>query len=125
MTDKEFLNAEDLENITGIPASTFRYWASINQGPPSMKLGRHRVWKRDQLQNWLKNPTPITQPDTNTPSRMWICQRCGATTETRKRNRRPDDWDTLRTNPRPPTQATSYLLCVQCLKEFIEWIGAE
>lgn len=51
--DKEYLTADDLEALTGTAASTFRYWASINQGPPSMKIGRRRVWKRAAVLTWL------------------------------------------------------------------------
>jgi predicted DNA-binding transcriptional regulator AlpA len=48
-----YLTADELEEMTGTPASTFRYWASIGEGPPSIKLGRRRVWKRDQVEKWL------------------------------------------------------------------------
>lgn len=50
----EYLTAEDCEALTGTKASTFRYWASINQGPPSHKIGRRRVWKRSLLMAWLE-----------------------------------------------------------------------
>jgi prophage regulatory protein len=42
----EYLTAPQLEQITGTPASTWRYWAHIGQGPASFKLGRRRVWKK-------------------------------------------------------------------------------
>ena len=48
-----YLTAEELEEMTGTPASTFRYWALNGEGPPSVKLGRRRVWKRDQVEKWL------------------------------------------------------------------------
>jgi predicted DNA-binding transcriptional regulator AlpA len=48
-----YMTAEELEEVTGTPASTFRYWATIGEGPPSIKLGRRRVWKRDQFEKWL------------------------------------------------------------------------
>jgi predicted DNA-binding transcriptional regulator AlpA len=48
-----YMTAEELEEMTGTPASTFRYWATIGEGPPSIKLGRRRVWKRDQFEKWL------------------------------------------------------------------------
>lgn len=52
--EKEYLTADDLEMLTGTPASTFYYWATTaNQGPPSMKLGRRRVWKRAAVMAWL------------------------------------------------------------------------
>ena len=49
-----YMTAEELEEMTGTPASTFRYWASIGEGPISTKLGRRRVWRRDQVEKWLE-----------------------------------------------------------------------
>lgn len=51
---KEYFDSSDLEQLTGTPASTWRYWAHIGQGPASMKLGRRRVWKRDTVMAWLQ-----------------------------------------------------------------------
>ncbi|MGH3556636.1 MAG: helix-turn-helix transcriptional regulator [Mycobacterium sp.] len=50
----EYLTAPLLEQMTGTPASTWRYWAHIGQGPPSFKLGRRRVWKRSAVLAWLE-----------------------------------------------------------------------
>jgi prophage regulatory protein len=55
-TDKmaeEILDSKELEQLTGTRASTWRYWASIGQGPASFKLGRRRVWKRSIIEAWL------------------------------------------------------------------------
>jgi len=49
----EILDSKELEQLTGTRASTWRYWASIGQGPPSFKLGRRRVWKRATVEEWL------------------------------------------------------------------------
>jgi prophage regulatory protein len=51
--DKDFLGARDLEALTGTKASTWRYWASIGEGPASFKLGRRRVWKKSIVLEWL------------------------------------------------------------------------
>ncbi len=51
----EYLTAPQLEQITGTPASTWRYWAHIGQGPASFKLGRRRVWKKSVVLAWLEN----------------------------------------------------------------------
>jgi prophage regulatory protein len=51
--EKEYLSAVDLEQLTGTKASTFRYWASIGQGPPSFLLGRRRVWKKSTALAWI------------------------------------------------------------------------
>lgn len=46
--------AEDLEGKYGIPASTWRYWASVGEGPPSFLLGRRRVWKIADVEKWIE-----------------------------------------------------------------------
>jgi prophage regulatory protein len=45
--------AEDLERLYCIPASTWRYWASVGQGPPSFLLGRRRVWRLSVVAAWV------------------------------------------------------------------------
>lgn len=52
--DSEYLDSVDLEEMTGTPASTWRYWAHIGSGPASFKLGRRRVWKRTTVLAWLE-----------------------------------------------------------------------
>jgi prophage regulatory protein len=51
--DKEILGTRDLEELTGTKANTWRYWASIGEGPASFKLGRRRVWKKSVVLEWL------------------------------------------------------------------------
>jgi prophage regulatory protein len=50
---RQYLFAEDLEALTGIPQSTWRFWASVKKGPPSHRLGRRRVWPRTGVEQWL------------------------------------------------------------------------
>ena len=42
-----------LTAVLGIPASTWRYWAHIGEGPASFKLGRHRVYRREAVLAWI------------------------------------------------------------------------
>ncbi len=49
----EYYSAAELEEITGTPAATWRYWAYVKQGPASVKIGRRRVWKRTVVRAWL------------------------------------------------------------------------
>jgi predicted DNA-binding transcriptional regulator AlpA len=53
----EYFDSHDLEKLTGIKASTWRYWASINAGPagfpPSFKIGRRRLWRQSAVLEWL------------------------------------------------------------------------
>ena len=51
--DRELLGARDLEAMTGLKVSTWRYWASIGEGPASFKLGKRRVWRRSVVEAWL------------------------------------------------------------------------
>ena len=53
MESLEYLSADDLETMTGVPASTWRYFAHISKGPESLKIGRRRVWKRTTVLQWL------------------------------------------------------------------------
>lgn len=49
----EYLTAKQLEEWTGTRESTWRYWASIGEGPSSFKIGRRRVWKKSVVAAWL------------------------------------------------------------------------
>ena len=55
MNNSEYIDSIDLEEMTGTPASTWRYWAHIGSGPTSFKLGRRRVWKRSTVVEWLES----------------------------------------------------------------------
>lgn len=54
-TNDRLLQAPDCEALTGIPASTWRYWAHIGDKtkPGSFKLGRRRVWRESVVQAWI------------------------------------------------------------------------
>jgi hypothetical protein len=49
----DYLGSVGLERLTGIPASTWRYWAINDTGPHSFKLGRRRVWRRVDVLAWI------------------------------------------------------------------------
>jgi prophage regulatory protein len=49
----DYLGSAALEQMTGIPASTWRYWVLTGTGPKSFKIGRRRVWKRSEVVAWL------------------------------------------------------------------------
>ena len=48
-----FVDAGDLERITGTKKSTWRYWAMNDEGPASLRLGKRRVWRLDVVLDWL------------------------------------------------------------------------
>jgi prophage regulatory protein len=55
MPSDRYLTAADLEEMTGIPANTFLYYATQapDKGPPSFRLGKRRLWRRDVVELWL------------------------------------------------------------------------
>lgn len=54
LSGREYLDSAELEEMTGTPASTWRWWAHTGQGPASFKLGRRRVWKRSLVEQWIQ-----------------------------------------------------------------------
>jgi prophage regulatory protein len=46
VSEYEYYDSNDLFEMTGIPRATWRYWHSVGQGPPSLKIGRKRVYKK-------------------------------------------------------------------------------
>lgn len=55
LPSREFFSSEDLERLTGTPASTWRSWAaSGDYGPPSFVIGRRRVWRKSTVLAWLE-----------------------------------------------------------------------
>lgn len=54
MGQPAYLGSVDLEGRTGIPASTWRYWAINNVGPRSFKLGRRRLWRWRDVEAWIQ-----------------------------------------------------------------------
>ncbi|MGY2056357.1 helix-turn-helix transcriptional regulator [Nocardia gipuzkoensis] len=58
---RKFLQAADLEGLTGIPAATWRYWAHKGVGPASFKLGRRRVYRQSVIEAWIAEQEARTQ----------------------------------------------------------------
>jgi prophage regulatory protein len=56
----EFVDAAELETLTGTKASTWRYWAYIGTGPASFKLGRRRVWRKSDVAAWIAEQQAAT-----------------------------------------------------------------
>ncbi|MET7773002.1 DNA-binding protein [Nocardia sp. NPDC005366] len=60
-TTDRYLQATDCEELTGIPAATWRYWAHIGSGPASFKLGRRRVWRLSVIEAWIAEQEAATR----------------------------------------------------------------
>jgi predicted DNA-binding transcriptional regulator AlpA len=56
----DYLGSIALEQLTGIPASTWRYWAINDAGPRSFKIGRRRVWRRSDVLAWIASQEAAT-----------------------------------------------------------------
>jgi hypothetical protein len=55
MTGNEYYTAPELQALTGIPASTWRWWACYHpeRGPAATKIGRRLVWRKTVVRQWL------------------------------------------------------------------------
>lgn len=61
MNDDRYLQAKDCEELTGIPAATWRYWAWAGSGPENFKLGNRRVWRESVLRAWIAEQEAATK----------------------------------------------------------------
>lgn len=50
---RTLLRLPEVSLETGIPEGTLRYWAHKDEGPPSFKLGRRRVYDAEKLAAWI------------------------------------------------------------------------
>lgn len=53
MRDNLLVTDEVAEEIRRAPA-TLRYWRHIGEGPPSFKIGRRVMYRRDELLAWIE-----------------------------------------------------------------------
>ncbi len=51
--EREFVGSDGMEALTGIPAATWRYHVGAGTGPPSLKIGRRRVWRLSTVREWI------------------------------------------------------------------------
>ena len=56
----DYLGSLSFEKLTGIPASKWRYWASIGAGTASFKMGRRRVWRKSAVLAWIAEQETAT-----------------------------------------------------------------
>lgn len=64
----EFVGAAGLQELTGIKASTWRYWAMTGFGPVSFKIGRRRMWKTSEVLEWIDGQRASTSESEATTS---------------------------------------------------------
>jgi predicted DNA-binding transcriptional regulator AlpA len=56
------LTITEAADITRTPVATLRYWRHLGIGPRSFRLGRHVVYRADELHAWIN-----TQQDHDNP----------------------------------------------------------
>lgn len=56
-----FLDTKQVEELTGIPAATLRYYRATNQGPKSFKLGARAVrYRKEDVDAWIQEQYATT-----------------------------------------------------------------
>jgi hypothetical protein len=53
MQASEFMYANEVAAEQPVLESTLRYWASVGEGPKSFKVGRRRVWRRSDVEEFF------------------------------------------------------------------------
>ena len=55
-SDSEFLTTADVSAMTRVAVATLRYWRHTGGvvGPPSVKLGRRVMYRRAEVEKWLR-----------------------------------------------------------------------
>ena len=50
----KLMTVEDLADRVNLSVSTIRYWAQQGTGPRSIKLGRRRMYRPEDVEAWLE-----------------------------------------------------------------------
>lgn len=53
-TREPLLTPEEVSAYLGVPVQTLTTWRSRGTGPTSIKVGRHRRYRRDDVEQWLE-----------------------------------------------------------------------
>lgn len=53
-TNADLLTTAEVALITRAPVSTVRYWRHLGTGPRSFRLGRRVVYRRHEVEQWLR-----------------------------------------------------------------------
>lgn len=49
----KLITADEFAELAHTSPATVRYWVHIGYGPPSAKLGRRRVWREQEVLDWI------------------------------------------------------------------------
>ena len=58
---RKYLYTDDLERITGIPASTWKKWRSLKKGPPYRKFGGRVAYDPRDMEAWDEKQKVFTE----------------------------------------------------------------
>ncbi|MGH8961337.1 MAG: helix-turn-helix transcriptional regulator [Jatrophihabitantaceae bacterium] len=53
MTDHDLLTIDEVADLVRAPVATLRYWRHLGTGPRSFRLGRHVLYRRDDIEQWI------------------------------------------------------------------------
>jgi len=68
MTEKKFLNKDELAEFLGIAKNTINFW--LQKGYiPSYKIGRRRVFDKDEIIAWVKKHKTTEPQKTRRPKK--------------------------------------------------------
>lgn len=51
--DSEFMKTAGVSAFLGISEETVRHWHKVDSGPASVRVGRHRLYRRTDVEAWL------------------------------------------------------------------------
>jgi excisionase family DNA binding protein len=51
--ETQLLTIAEAADLLRAPVATLRYWRHRNIGPPSFRLGRRVLYRRDDLRTWI------------------------------------------------------------------------
>lgn len=50
---ERLMTSQDLSDILGVPLRTLDQWAYLKQGPPFLRVGRHRRYRPVDVEAWI------------------------------------------------------------------------
>lgn len=57
---RRLINSTELAEWIGVPVATLAQWVYRGDGPPFIKVGRHRRYDPDAVRRWLDDQTRPT-----------------------------------------------------------------
>lgn len=58
--EPDLLTITEAADLLRAPVATLRYWRHLHVGPPSFRLGRRVLYRRDDLRAWIDSKADRT-----------------------------------------------------------------